>query len=133
VVMATYVENDLAQPEDIKEGAVVCDISRPPNISRDVRMNRPDIFVIDGGVVSLPRGSRLSLNLDIDTGLAYACMAETMILALERRFEDASLGIDLDMDGVTEIGRLAERHGFRPAMIHSSFKAPQGVSKAKAA
>jgi acetylornithine/succinyldiaminopimelate/putrescine aminotransferase/predicted amino acid dehydrogenase len=133
VVMATNAVGDLARPEDIKEGAVVCDISRPPNISRDVRMSRPDIFVIDGGVVSLPRDSKLSLNLDLDPGLAYACMAETMILALERRFEDASLGIDLDMDSVTEIGRLAERHGFRPAMIHSSFKASQGVSKAKAA
>jgi fatty aldehyde-generating acyl-ACP reductase len=93
---------------------VVCDISRPPNVSRAVRMSRPDAFVIDGGVVSLPRESRLSLNLDMDPGLAYACMAETMILALERRFEDTSLGIDLDMDNVTEMGRLAERHGFRP-------------------
>ena len=131
--MATNVVGDLARPEDIKEGAVVCDISRPPNVSRDVRMNRPDIFVIDGGVVSLPRDSRLSLNLDIDPGLAYACMAETMILALERRFEDASLGIDLDMDNVTEIGRLAERHGFRPALTHSGCKPLQSVSKAKVA
>jgi acetylornithine/succinyldiaminopimelate/putrescine aminotransferase/predicted amino acid dehydrogenase len=132
VVMATNVVGDLARPEDIKEGAVVCDISRPPNISRDVRMNRHDVFVIDGGVVSLPRDSRLSLNLDIDPGLAYACMAETMILALERRFEDASLGIDLDMDDVTEIGRLAERHGFRPALTHSGCKPLQSVNKVKA-
>jgi len=133
VVMATNAVGDLARPEDIKAGAVVCDISRPPNISRDVRMKRPDIFAIDGGVVSLPRESRLGLNLDMDPGLAYACMAETMILALERRFEDASLGIDLDMDGVTEIGRLAERHGFRPAMNHTGCITLQGVSKAKAA
>jgi predicted amino acid dehydrogenase len=133
VVMATNVVGDLARPEDIKEGAVVCDISRPPNVSRDVRMNRPDIFVIDGGVVSLPRDSRLSLNLDIDPGLAYACMAETMILALERRFEDTSLGIDLDMDNVAEMERLAERHGFRPALVHSGCKPLQGLSKAKAA
>jgi acetylornithine/succinyldiaminopimelate/putrescine aminotransferase/predicted amino acid dehydrogenase len=133
VVMATNVVGDLAQPEDIKEGAVVCDISRPSNISRAVRMSRPDIFVIDGGVVSLPCDSRLSLNLDIDPGLVYACMAETMILALERRFEDTSLGIDLDMGNVTEMGWLAERHGFRPALIHSSYRSPQGIGAAKAA
>jgi fatty aldehyde-generating acyl-ACP reductase len=96
-------------------------------------MNRPDIFVIDGGVASLPRDSILSLNLDIDPGLAYACMAETMILALERRLEDASLGIDLDMDNVTEIGRIAERHGFRPALTPSDCNPLQSVSKAKAA
>lgn len=133
VVMATNVVGDLAQPEDIKEGAVVCDISRPPNVSRAVRMNRPDISVIDGGVVSLPRDSRLNLNLDIDPGLAYACMAETMILALERQFEDTSLGIDLDMDNVMEMGWLAERHGFRPALTHASCKPLQAISTAKAA
>ena len=133
VVMATNVVGDLAQPEDIKEGAVVCDISRPPNVSQTVRMSRPDIFVIDGGVVRLPGDSILSLNLDIDQGLAYACMAETMILALERQFEDTSLGIDLDMDDVTEIGWLAERHGFEPALTHSSCKPLQGISAAEAA
>jgi predicted amino acid dehydrogenase len=133
VVMATNVVGDLAQPEDFKEGTIVCDISRPPNVSQAVRMNRPDIFVIDGGVVSLPRGSRLDLNLDIGAGLAYACMAETMILALERRFEDTSLGIDLDMSNVTEMGWLAERHGFEPALAHSSRKPPRGISLAKAA
>src|SRR5262249_19027916 len=92
LAMATNVAGDLAQPEDIKEGAVVCDISRPPNISRSVMGDRPDIFVIDGGVVSLPDASMLNFNLDINPGFAYACMAETMILALEHRFEDTSLG-----------------------------------------
>jgi acetylornithine/succinyldiaminopimelate/putrescine aminotransferase/predicted amino acid dehydrogenase len=133
LVLATNVVGDLAQPEDIKGRAVVCDISRPPNISRSVKGSRPDIFVIDGGVVSLPCASRLNFNLDIDPGFAYACMAETMILALERRFEDTSLGIDLDMDNVAEMGRLAERHGFSPALIHSSYKPLQGISAVKAA
>jgi len=132
VVMVTNVVGDLARPEDIKERAVVCDISRPPNISQAVRMNRPDIFVIDGGVVSLPDASRLNFNLDIGPGLAYACMAETMILALERQFEDTSLGIDLDMDNVMKMAWLAERHGFRPALTHSSCKPLQGISAAKA-
>lgn len=133
VVMATSVVGDLARPGDIKEGAVVCDISRPPNISPGVRTNRPDIFVIDGGVVSLPSASRLNFNLDIDASLVYACMAETMILALERRFEDTSIGIDLDMDNVREMGYLAERHGFKPALIHSDCKPLRGMSAAKAA
>jgi predicted amino acid dehydrogenase len=133
VVMATNVTGDLAHTEDIKERTVVCDISRPPNVSQAMRMNRPDIFVIDGGVVSLPDASRLSFNLDIDPGFAYACMAETMILALEHRFEDTSLGIDLDMNNVAEMGRLAERHGFTPALIHSSYKPLQSIGAAKAA
>ena len=133
VITSTNVAGDLAAPEYIKEGAVVCDISRPPNVSRAVRMSRPDIFVIDGGVVSLPGDSKISFTLDIDTGLAYACMAETMILALEHRFEDTSLGIDLDIDKVREMGWLADRHGFRPALVHPGRKATQGACLAKAA
>jgi acetylornithine/succinyldiaminopimelate/putrescine aminotransferase/predicted amino acid dehydrogenase len=133
VVTATNVVSDLVMPENVKERAVICDISRPPNVNRAVRMNRPDVFLIDGGVVSLPGNSSLSFNLGIDTGLAYACMAETMILTLERRFEDSSLGIDLDIDNVIEMGKLAERHGFRPALIHSSCRPLQDMSAAKAA
>jgi predicted amino acid dehydrogenase len=133
VVMVTNVVGDLARSEDIKEGAIVCDISRPPNMCQAVRMKRPDIFVIDGGVVSLPGASRLNFNLDLDPGFAYACMAETMILTLESRFEDTSLGIDLDMNDVAEMELLAERHGFKPALIHSSYKPLQGASAAKAA
>jgi fatty aldehyde-generating acyl-ACP reductase len=60
-------------------------------------------------------------------------MAETMILALERRFEDASLGIDLDIENVTEMDWLAERHGFRPALTHSSRQPLRGDSLAEAA
>jgi acetylornithine/succinyldiaminopimelate/putrescine aminotransferase/predicted amino acid dehydrogenase len=133
VVTATNVVGDLAPPQSLKTGAVVCDVSRPPNVSRAVKVNRPDVFVMDGGVVSLPGASSLSFNLDIDSGLVYACMAETMILALERRFEDISLGIDLDMGNVIEMGRLAERHGFRPALTHGSCKRPQSIVSAKAA
>lgn len=132
VVTATNMVSDLVSPGDIKERAIVCDISRPPNVSRAVRMSRPDVFVIDGGVVSLPTSSTIGFNLGIDSGLAYACMAETMILALERRFEDTSIGIDLDMNDVMELERLAERHGFRPALFHSNFEPLQGMSMAKA-
>jgi acetylornithine/succinyldiaminopimelate/putrescine aminotransferase/predicted amino acid dehydrogenase len=133
VVTATNVVEELVSPEHIRAGAVVCDISRPPNVSRAVRMNRPDIFALEGGVVSLPGDSSLSFNLDIDRGLVYACMAETMILALERRFEDNGLGIDLDMANVMEMGRLAECHGFRPVSTHSNRGPLQGMSAAKAA
>jgi len=133
VVTATNVVGDLVRSTNIKAGAVVCDISRPPNVNRAITLNRPDISLIDGGVVKLPGKSSLSFNLDIDAGFAYACMAETMILALERQFEDTSLGIDLDMDEVMEMAWLAERHGFRAASNHSDCKPLQSVSLAKAA
>jgi len=46
-------------------------------------------------------------------------MAETMILALEGRCENFSLGKKLQPDKVREIGRLAKKHGFQLAGFRS--------------
>ena len=40
-------------------------------------------------------------------------MAETMILALERRYDDYTLGPDVDLNRVDEIHALMRKHGFR--------------------
>ena len=42
-------------------------------------------------------------------------MAETMVLTMEGRFEDFSIGRGLEYDRVQEIALLAQRHGFRLA------------------
>ncbi|MBE2272325.1 MAG: shikimate dehydrogenase, partial [Anaerolinea sp.] len=52
-----------------------------------------------------------------------ACMAETMALALERRFEDYTLGKDIRVPQVQEIGSIARRHGFRLSGFRS-FEQP---------
>ena len=42
-------------------------------------------------------------------------MAETMILALEGRYEDYTVGRDITLARVQEIDALARQHGFRVA------------------
>ena len=39
-------------------------------------------------------------------------MAETMVLALEGRFEDYTVGKDISLERVKEITTLAGKHGF---------------------
>ena len=51
--------------------------------------------------------------------MAYACMAETMILALEKRYENFTLGRDLTVKQVETIERLAKKHGFKLAGFRS--------------
>jgi hypothetical protein len=46
-------------------------------------------------------------------------MAETMILALEGRYENFSIGRDLSMEKVKEIAALADKHGFKLAGFRS--------------
>ncbi|MCG0279034.1 MAG: shikimate dehydrogenase, partial [Thermanaeromonas sp.] len=104
-------------------GAVVCDVARPRDVSRRVAEERDDVLVIEGGVVEVPGEVDFHFNFGYPPGLAYACMAETMILALEGRLESFTLGRDLTVEQVDEISRLARKHGFRLAGLRS-FERP---------
>ncbi|MCM2371553.1 aminotransferase class III-fold pyridoxal phosphate-dependent enzyme [Aporhodopirellula aestuarii] len=112
LVTATSATNSLLGPRDLKHGAIVCDLSRPFNVSRDVAELRPDVLVIDGGVIRVPGLPELG-RFGIGTGHAFSCMAETMLLTLAGHFEDTSLGTDLDPETLRELRRLAAEHGFR--------------------
>jgi predicted amino acid dehydrogenase len=111
-VCCTSSADRLFSYDALKTSAVVCDISRPPNVGDDIRWARPDVLALEGGVVRLPGATRLSFGCSLPPGRVYACMAETMMLAMEQRWEDASLGFDLALDYVLQIERLAAECGF---------------------
>jgi predicted amino acid dehydrogenase len=115
VVTATSSPVPLVAPEMLKPEAIVCDVSRPSNVSPAVRAMRPDVTVIGGGIVELPGRQDLGIAFGLRPGFVYACMAETMVLALERRYGDGSLGEDLSGESIRLLQRLARRHGFRVA------------------
>jgi predicted amino acid dehydrogenase len=74
---------------------------------------RDDILVFDGGMVDVPGPVDFHFNFGFPPGKAFACMAETIALALEGRFEDYTLGKDLTRAQVDEIAGIAAKHGFR--------------------
>jgi len=51
--------------------------------------------------------------------MVYACMAETMALALEGRLESFTLGRHITLAQVEEIEAMAHKHGFRLAGFRS--------------
>jgi len=118
VVLATSSAPEaLIHPEDLKPGAVVCDIARPRDTSERVAREREDVLVFDGGLLEVPGDFATSLNYGLPPGLTYACMAETMILTLEQRYQNFSLGRELDPEKVAEIYQLALKHGFKLAAL----------------
>ena len=119
VVTATSSVEDLVTPKNLKFGAAVCDLSRPPNVSRAVKDARPDVLVIDGGVVAVPGLADLGWNFGFEKGLAYACMAETMILGLEHHYEDTSIGTDLNLPTILALRQKGHELGFRLAQLRS--------------
>ena len=123
IVTATSATAALIGPDDLLSGAIVCDVAQPRNVSAEVASARDDVVVIEGGVIEVP-GDKVDFHFDFGfpPGLAFACMSETMILALEERYENFSLGRDIDVGKAEEISRLAKKHGFKLAGFRSFDK-----------
>lgn len=119
VVTATSQVNSLITPAMLKFGAVVCDVSRPADVSNEVKEARPDVLVIDGGVMAVPGCPDLGWDFGFERGQAYACMSETILLALEHHYEHFGLGTDIGAATVMRTRKLAEKHGFKLAGFRS--------------
>jgi predicted amino acid dehydrogenase len=112
VLTVTSAIDAVIEPEHLKRGAVVCDVARPRDVSRRVVEERDDVLVIDGGMVAVPGAVDFGFDFGFPPGMAYACMAETMILAMEGRYESYTLGKYISLEQVEGIARLADKHGF---------------------
>ncbi len=123
ILTVTSATTAVIEPEHLKAGAVVCDVARPRDVSVRVAQVRDDVLVIEGGMVEVPGPVDFGFNFGFPPGKSYACMAETMALALEGRYEDYSLGKHIAVEQVYEIGEIAARHGFRLSGFRSFERA----------
>jgi predicted amino acid dehydrogenase len=119
ILTVTSAIHDVIHAEDLQAGSVVCDVARPRDVSAMVAAVRNDILVIDGGMVDVPGPVNFHFNFGFPEGKAYACMAETIALALEGRFEDYTVGKNITLERVKEIATIARKHGFRMSGFRS--------------
>ncbi len=135
ILTVTSAVDTVIEPEHLKPGAVVCDVARPRDVSAQVAAVRDDVLVIDGGMVAVP-GEVVRFNFDFGfpPGMAYACMAETMALALEGRYESYTLGKHITVTQVEEIAQIAGKHGFKLGGFRSFERAvtPEHIERVKA-
>jgi fatty aldehyde-generating acyl-ACP reductase len=117
VLSTTNSARPIIQPEHLKRGAVICDVAIPPDVSPRVAAERDDVLVFEGGVVDVPGEVDFHFDFGLPSGKAYACMAETMVLALEGRYENYSIGKQMQAGRVREIAQLARKHGFKLAEV----------------
>lgn len=101
---------------EVKPGCVITDVARPLDLSPEDVAKRPDVLVIESGEIELPGEVRMK-NIGLPSGVAYACLAETVVLALEGRFETFTVGRNIEWEKVKEIYRLGLKHGMRLAAI----------------
>ena len=125
VVTVSSAGKELVLPEHLRPGAVVCDVARPRDVSVRVAKERPDVLAIEGGVVRVPGQVDFGFDFGFPDQTAYACMSETMLLALE---DDPSLfsftlGKEVSVEQVDRISALAKKHGFTLAGFRSFERA----------
>lgn len=112
ITVSSAVES-IIEPQHLKSGAVVCDVARPRDVSRKVVETRNDVLVIEGGMVEVPGVVDFNFDFGFPPGMAYACMAETMALAMAQRYESFSLGKEISLENVQKIDQIASCHGFK--------------------
>jgi predicted amino acid dehydrogenase len=100
----------------VKPGCVITDVARPLDLSAEDVARRPDVLVIESGEVKLPGDVRMR-DIGLPPGVAYACLAETVVLALEGRYETFTVGRDIEWPRVKEIYQLGLKHGMALATI----------------
>ncbi len=113
VLGASNAPDPLVFPDVLGAGPVViCDVSVPMDTDASVLRERPDVTVIQGGVVRLPENPDFRIGgMPLEPGHAFACMSETILLGLEGITEHYSYG-RISAEQVEEITRIADRHGF---------------------
>jgi len=143
ILTATSSTQEIVQPEDLRVGAVVCEVSLPHDVSRRVSTERPDVLVLEGGNMRMPGNPKImrvrepgqEFNLGLAPGTALACMSETMTLALANRLESYTLGRGVQVEKVIEIDRLARQAGFELADLRAFDVAitPEQIEKTREA
>ena len=100
----------------VKPGCVITDVARPLDLSPEDVAKRPDVLVIESGEIELPGNPEMK-NIGLPPKVAYACLAETIVLALEGRFETFTVGRNIQWEKVREIYQLGLKHGMKLAAI----------------
>jgi acetylornithine/succinyldiaminopimelate/putrescine aminotransferase/predicted amino acid dehydrogenase len=113
IVAASNAIQPLIYPEHLgKHPVVICDISVPADVASAVSLERPDVLVIQGGIVRLPRNKDFVMSgIPLESGHAFACMSETLLMGLEGITSHGSYG-RITPEGVKLTLSMAEKHGF---------------------
>jgi hypothetical protein len=101
----------------VKPGCVITDVARPLDLPAEDVAKRPDVLVIESGEIDLPTKVKGLKSIGLPPNVIYACLAETIVLALEGRFEVFTVGRDTEWEKVKEIYKLGLKHGMKLAAI----------------
>jgi predicted amino acid dehydrogenase len=100
----------------VKPGCVITDIARPLVLSPEDVAMRPDVLYIQSGEF-IPPGNPEFKDIGLPPKVVSASMAETIVLALEGRFEPFTVGQQIEWQKVKEIYKMGLKHGMELSAI----------------
>ncbi|MCL6522643.1 MAG: glycerol-3-phosphate acyltransferase [Firmicutes bacterium] len=112
IFTATSQVEPVVLPEHVRPGTLLYDVGRPADVHPAVA-RIPGVEVVPGGVVALPGEARFRLELGYGPGLVPACLAETLLIALDGAFDRCTLGGPARAENVRYFVERARSLGFR--------------------
>lgn len=109
IITATSHPTALLNSRNLKENAIVVDVSQPPNLSINVCNKRPDILRVDGGYVDFPFSIPVKIP-GIPQGKIFSCIAEVIMQAMENEKKNHVGSIEISHLKKTE--KWALKYGF---------------------
>lgn len=103
----------------LEPGAAVLDLALPPDVPKSAAEDRPDCLFIEAGEMVLPGRPEPEFDWPLKGGLAYACEAETALIALSGETDLCTLGRDIRPERVARLWDLAVENGFEWAGFRS--------------
>ncbi len=104
---------------DVMPGTVVCDVGYPKNVGEELE-SRTDVLAFSGGYARLPFALDFGHEMKLPSqDVLYGCFSEAIVLSLEGRYENFSMGRGaISPERMEEIGRAALKHGFDVAPFY---------------
>jgi len=107
VIVTTASNSVLIKPEMCAPEAIIYDDTVPRNTCETITSKRPDVTIIDGGIIEMPHIDYGVVTMGLPGRRTYACQIEAMILAKED-IKTNFLG-NVTLEQVRSIGLLFEK------------------------
>lgn len=111
IFSATSEPGPVLFPAHVRPGTLIYDLGRPADVDEAVKA-LPGVEVVPGGTVRPPGQVDQRLDIHFGRGTIPACLAETLIIALENCPERRTLGESSKTENVEFFVRKAEELGF---------------------
>lgn len=126
ILTVTSAISVLIEPEDLKPGAIVCDVAIPANITKEIACIRDDVLAFEGGLAKpcfMDDIKRSEWQRATPPNSMFGCLSEGLLLALDGRFENYSIGRgNITESKIEEMFTIEKKHGFDVADFFCGHK-----------